>query len=127
MSRGNRAIMDRFLQAVFSGNRLTLSALVHRDFELIQGRLLPTAGHWRGIDGLLRFVEVFQQDYDPWEIDVRGYYEAPSGAIVVDLVWNARLKRTGERIETSILEKWEFEDGKVRRIQPHHFDPLPLE
>jgi hypothetical protein len=52
-------------------------------------------------------------------------YASPSGTLVVEILLKGDRKSDGGRVETSMLEKWEFEDGRIRRVKPHYFDPNP--
>lgn len=127
MPSDNIAVMNRFIKAVFAGDHEVLTGLLHSDFELLHSTTVPYAGKYRGAEGFLRFLEIFMNSFDPLDLDTGETYVAPSGALVVEIMLNGTLKTSGKRVETSMLEKWEFEDGLVRRIKPHYFDPNPAD
>lgn len=127
MSSENIAVMNRFIEAVFAGEPASLPDLLHPDFELLHSTTVPYAGTYRGADGFLRFLDIFMNSFDPLDLQTGETFVAPSGALVVEITLSGRLKSSGKRVETTMLEKWEFEDGLVRRIKPHYFDPNPAE
>ena len=127
MSSENISVMNRFIEAVFTGDHEVLPGLLHPDFELLHSTTVPYAGTYRGADGFLCFLDIFMNSFEPLDLDTGETYAAPSGALVVEITLNGTLKSSGKRVETTMLEKWEFEDGLVRRIKPHYFDPNPAD
>jgi ketosteroid isomerase-like protein len=117
--------MNRFLEAVFAGDYERLPQYLHPDFELLHSTTVPYAGVYKGSEGFLRFIHLFMDSFDPLDLQTGETFAAPSGALVVEIALAGNLKSSGRRVETTMLEKWEFEDGKVRRIKPHYFDPNP--
>lgn len=126
MSDQNVAVMNRFVAAVFAGENDKLPELLHPDFELLHASTVPYAGVYRGPEGFLRFLELFMATFDPLDMQAKETFVASSGALVVEIALAGVLKSTGQKVETTMLEKWEFEDGMVRRIKPHYFDPNPV-
>lgn len=123
MSVDNHAIMQSFLDAVLSGQTDKLSDLIHPDFELLHASTVPYAGAYKGAEGFLDFLGKFMGTFDPLNLETGEIYAAPSGALICEIVLTGAYKATGKPVSTSMLEKWEFEGGKVRRIKPHYFDP----
>jgi ketosteroid isomerase-like protein len=127
VSTENIAVMQRFLDAVFAGDHGSLPGLLHPRFELQHSTTVPYAGVYKGAEGFLRFLGIFMSSFDPLDLRPGETYVAPSGALVVEIELSGTLKSSGKRVETTMLEKWEFENGLVRRIKPQYFDPNPVE
>lgn len=121
----NVEIMNSFVGAVFAGENDKLAQYLHPDFELLHSTTVPYTGTYRGAQGFLTFLEKFMGTFDNLDMKQGETFVAPSGTIVVEIGLTGNLKTNGKRVETSMLEKWEFENGKVRRIKPHYFDPNP--
>jgi len=108
--KDNLAIADKLQAAVFAGDHDVVREIIHPDFELRQAKRIPYAEEYRGYDGFMRFLANFMGYYDIATLERTGTYFAE----------NAR--STGDKIDTTMLEKWEFEDGKVIGVTPHYFD-----
>jgi len=123
----NITVMQRFLDAVFAGDHGRLPGLLHPQFELEHSTTVPYAGVYQGAEGFLRFLDIFMSSFEPLDLRTGETYVAPSGALVVEIELSGTLRSSGKRVETTMLEKWEFENGLVRRIKPHYFDPNPVD
>lgn len=120
----NPDIQQRFVAAVFAGDSATLTSLCHADFVLEQGAAMPYAGTYRGAEGFLAFLSVFGGTYDIEKLEpVRTYACSDPDWLVSEFELVAMVKATGQRYETSLLERWQFSEGKVLNIKPHYFDP----
>lgn len=123
MSADNQAVMQQFLDAVLGGKPELLDPLIHADFELLHASTVPYAGVYQGAEGFLRFLGIFMGTFDDLTLETGETFAAPSGALICEIVLTGTYKCSGKRVRTSMLEKWEFADGKVLRIKPHYFDP----
>jgi ketosteroid isomerase-like protein len=121
----NIEIMNTFVGAVFAGENDKLPQYLHPDFELLHSTTVPYTGTYKGAQGFLTFLEKFMGSYDNLEMEQGDTYASPNGTLVVEINLKGNRKSDGKRVETSMLEKWEFEDGKIRRVKPHYFDPNP--
>ncbi len=120
--KDNLGIADKLQASVFAGDNDAVRAIIHPDFELRQAKRIPYAEEYRGFDGFMRFLANFMGYYDIQALDRIGTYFADDGAIVVEFHLIATNRSTGEKVDTTMLEKWEFADGKVFRVTPHYFD-----
>ena len=120
----NLDVQQRFVAAVFEGDAVTLTALCHTDFALEQGAAMPYAGTYRGAEGFLAFLGVFGETYDIEKLEpVRTYTCSDPDWLVSEFELVAVVKASGQRYETTLLERWQFSEGKVLNIKPHYFDP----
>ena len=120
----NPDIQQRFVAAVFAGDSATLAALCHDDFVLEQGETMPYAGTYRGAEGFLRFLGIFGETLDIEKLEpVRSYLCSDPDWLVSEFDLVATVKATGQRYATSLLERWQFSQGKVITIKPHYFEP----
>lgn len=123
MPADNLAIQKCFLAAFAAGDMVTVASLLHADFSITEPPSLPYAGVYHGPDGFADFAGRFVGMLDIAALEGTGTYVSDSGSIVGEIVIQATHKETGAKIDTTILEKWDFADGKVIRITPHYFDP----
>jgi uncharacterized protein len=120
----NLAVQERFIAAVFAGDTATLTALCAPDFVLEQGPAMPYAGTYRGAEGFLRFLDIFAETLDIERLEpVRTYGAENPDWLVSEFVIESRVKASGARYDTTLLERWQFRDGKVASIRPHYFAP----
>lgn len=119
----NLAVQERFVAAALGGDTATLRELADPAMLLSQGEGMPYKGAYTGADGFLRFMGIFG---DTLEIEklapVRVYETADPDFLVCEFELESRLKATGERYDTTMLEQWRFKGGKVVNIKPHYFD-----
>lgn len=121
----NAQIQERFVAAVFAGDADTIRALCAPEFELHEGSGLPFAGTYRGAQGFLEFLRLFGETFDIQELaPVRTYTTDDPDWLVGELTLRAILRASGKRFESSLLEMWQFRDGKVLSIKPHYFNAV---
>ena len=120
----NIDIQERFVAAVFAGDTATLARLCHADFMLEQGAAMPYAGTYRGPKGFLAFLGIFGETFDIEKLEqLRTYLCSDPDLLVSEFDLVAVVRATGQRFETSLLERWQFSGGKVIGIKPHYFEP----
>ena len=121
----NLKIQEQFVSAVFAGDADTIRSLCSPDFELHEGSGLPFAGIYRGADGFLEFLGVFNETFDIEElVPVRTFTTDDPDWLIGELNLRATVRASGQRFESSLLEMWQFRDGKVVRIKPHYFNAV---
>ena len=54
---------------------------------------------------------------------VRSYLCDDPDWLVSEFDLIATVKTTGQRYETTLLERWQFSEGKVITVLPHYFEP----
>jgi ketosteroid isomerase-like protein len=119
----NLAVADRIMAAFFSGDSEEIRALVAEDFVLEPSRDALHHDVYRGSDGFLRFMEKFAAVYDLKESHRANVYAAMEGeALTFELHLRGTVRGSGNAFDTSLLEIWDFRDGKLCRIVPHWFD-----
>jgi hypothetical protein len=120
--KDNLALADKLQASVFAGEHDAVRAIIHPDFELHQARRIPYAGEYKGYDGFMRFLANFMGWYDIHTLERTGTFFADNGDVVVEFHLVATARSTGEKVDTTMLEKWEFKDGQVIGVKPHYFD-----
>ncbi len=120
--KDNLALADKLQASVFAGDHDAVRAIIHPDFELRQAKRIPYADEYRGYDGFMRFLANFMGWYDIATLERTGSFFSDNGDIVVEFHLVATARSTGEKVDTTMLEKWEFKDGKVIGVTPHYFD-----
>ena len=123
----NPDIQQRFVAAVFAGDAATLTALCHANFVLHQGGAMPYAGTYRGAEGFLQFLGIFAETLEVEKLEtVRIYSCDDPDWLVSEFDVVATVKATGQRYETTLLERWQFSGGKVVSVKPHYYEPPGL-
>ena len=120
--KDNLEIADRLQASVFAGDHEAVRAIIHPDFELRQAKRIPYCEEYKGYDGFMRFLANFMGYYDISMLERIGSYFADDGTIVVEFHMVATARSSGDKVDTTMLEKWEFKDGKVIGVTPHYFD-----
>jgi ketosteroid isomerase-like protein len=121
----NLAVLKRFTGAVARGDSDTILALCAPSFALREGSGLSFAGTYHGGEGFLRFLGIFVDALEIERLETTRIYQAGDPAFVVaEMELRARVRATGKVFESSLLERWRFEDGKVAEITPHYFNAM---
>jgi len=121
----NRALIDRFVTSVFSGDSATLLSLCDPEFVLHEGSGLSFGGTYRGGEGFLSFLGLFNETLEIARLEpIRTYLTDDPDWIVCEFELEATVKTTGKTFASSLLERWHFRDGKVLEIKPHYFDAM---
>ncbi|MBV1688238.1 hypothetical protein KRR38_11265 [Novosphingobium sp. G106] len=95
------------------------------EFELNEGSGLPFAGTYRGADGFLEFLGLFNDTFDIEQMaPVRTFITDDPDWLIGELNLRATLREGGELFETSLLEMWQFKNGQVVSIKPHYFNAV---
>lgn len=123
MPHDNDAILDRWLAAVFGGDRAALAGMMHPDFALHQAAGLPYGGVLKGPEGFDRFWKSFSESFEIEALDAVDRFRSAGGDIVLKFRFRGRVKATGTPFDTTILESFTFRDGKLLSIAPHWFEP----
>ena len=121
----NLRIQEQFVSAVLAGDADTIRSLCAPEFELHEGSGLPFAGTYRGADGFLKFLGVFNDTFDIEELaPVRIFTTDDPDWLIGELNLRATLRANQKRFESSLLEMWQFSNGKVVSIKPHYFNAV---
>jgi ketosteroid isomerase-like protein len=119
----NQDVMGQFVTAALSGDGETLKSLCAPGMVLEQGSGMPYRGTYRGGEGFMHFLGVFGETFDIEKLDlVRTYQTDDPDWLVSEFDVRATVKATGAPYATSLVETWQFEDGKVLSIKPHYFN-----
>ena len=119
----NAVVKKQFVSAVFSGDHDTIRRLVHDDFELHEGSSVPFAGVYRGTDGFIEFLGVFEATFDIKRLEEAGAFaSADPDRMAFQFELEAVLRAGGITFTSSLVEIWQFKDGKVARITAHYFN-----
>jgi ketosteroid isomerase-like protein len=116
------AILDRWLAAVFGGDKAALAAMMDPGFELHQSPALPYGGVLKGPEGFDHFWRSFGEAFEVEALDEVDRFRSDGGAIVLKFHFRGRAKASGKPFDTTILESFYFRDGKVLSIAPHWFE-----
>jgi len=121
----NLAVLERFTGAVMAGDGETVKALCAPGFALHEGSGLSFAGTYRGGDGFLAFFGVFVETLEIERLETTRIYQADDPDFVIaEMELRAKVRETGKVFESSLLERWQFQDGKVAEIKPHYFNAM---
>lgn len=124
-SSRNIQVQQQFVAAVFAADANTIRALADPAFELHEGSGLPFAGTYRGADGFLEFLRIFGQTFDIERLDpIRSYESQDPDRIAFEFDLRATVRGTRRLFESTLIEIWNFRDGRVLSIKPHYFNSL---
>ena len=119
----NIAIKDRWVEAVFAGDKDTIRELIDPEFELHQPPGLAYEGVYRGVDGFFDFLDRFLAAYDLESLEPTALYveQSDPDALALEFQIKGILRATGTRFESPQFECWNFRDGKVVSIRVFWF------
>lgn len=125
MENSNVAIKDRWVEAVFAGDKDTLRELADPELELHQPPGTPYAGIYRGSDGFLEFLDRFTAAYDLESLEQTALYVEQSDPDRLALGFHIRgvLRDSGRAFESPQFECWDFRDGRIVKITVFWFQP----
>jgi len=119
----NLEVQRSFVEAVFASDAQTIRELAAPDFKLFEGSGLPFAGVYEGAEGFLAFLGTFVDTFEIEKLEpVRHYASDDPDKLAFEFDFQAKVKATGETLETSIVELWQFRNGKVEAIRAHYFN-----
>lgn len=119
----NNIVKQKFVASVFSGDFDTIRQLVHDNFELHEGSGTGFAGIYRGAAGFIEFLGIFAATFDIKRLEEAGAYvsdDPDSMAFLFEL--EAVLRSNGAPFSSTLVEAWQFRDGKVAKIIAHYFN-----
>lgn len=109
------ALLDRFYTALRALSTSELALCVADDFVLDwQGTAsIPWAGQWRGVPGLLTFVEKLNSNLEI--LDVQRIHELEQGTVtVVVLKGHWRIKASGHEIRAMAANLFTFSGERIQ-------------
>lgn len=114
----NHETKTRFVSALFANDWDTMATLVHPSFELREPEALPYGGIYKGLDGFKKCWELIPQSSHKAEhLDtLHTYFTESPDHIFVELDFRGTRRDTGEKIESLVMEKFEFRDGKISAV-----------
>jgi ketosteroid isomerase-like protein len=88
--------------------------VIHQDAELnFEGPTsIPWAGNWRGRDGWLSFFQSLGHNADEIALQMQPFAVDDDRVVAVGR-YQARVKKTGKRIDSPLVHLWTLRDGKV--------------
>lgn len=126
MANANLEVMQRFVAAALGGDGDALKSLCADSMVLEQGSSMPYAGVYHGGEGFLQFLGIFGDTFEIEQLDlVRTYQADDPDWLVAEFVIRATVKATGKPYASTLIETWNFQNGKVAMIKPHYFNPPP--
>jgi ketosteroid isomerase-like protein len=126
----NLSVKQQFVSAVFAGDKDTLRRLADPQFELHEGSGMPFAGVYRGAEGFIAFLDIFMAAFDIRRLEETGAYTSEDpDQMVFAFELEATYRPTGTDFTSSLIEAWQFSNGKVLKIVAHYLNsplhPVP--
>jgi ketosteroid isomerase-like protein len=121
----NHETKSKFVDALFANDWEAMKPLVHPTlFELREPAALPYGGIYKGLDGFKRCWELIpQSSHRADHLDtLHSYFAEDPDRIIVELDFKGTRTDTGEKIESRVLEQFEFVDGLISAIVLYWFD-----
>ena len=75
---------------------------------------IPWCGDWRGRDGWLRFFETLGQNLEEIKVSMEPF-AAQGDNVVMSGRYQARVKRTGRKVDVPLVHLWTVRNGLVVR------------
>ena len=123
--RDSKNVVRDFLSAARQGDRARMADLLHPQVEIHEAGSLPFAGVHRGLEGFQALTrQVFTRFIDT-QVSIERLF-AQGDTVVVEMRLSGRCKRSGDPFEMPVLELWDLEDARIRRITPFYYDTAKM-
>lgn len=99
-----------------------VEALLHPDFVLHEAEILPFGGEWKGKDALQRCAAAMYGTWAEAKVDIHDITGGDSWAVTV-LTLTMTPKGGDETFSQTVCEAGSFEDGLLKDLRIHYFDP----
>jgi hypothetical protein len=118
----NLETKKRFVEAIFAGDWATFEQLCHPEFELHEPSALPYGGVYKGVDGFQTFWKT-PKGHVTNHLETLGvYFTENPDEIIAELGMRGSLPGSEAQFPCSLMEKFAFADGKVRKLTVYFFD-----
>jgi ketosteroid isomerase-like protein len=118
----HRKFCEDFLAATRSGDAAALGAMLHPEFSVEEASGLPYAGVYKGVDGWIALSRAVVGTWSKFKIAPIAYPGETENTFTVRFAISGVSRKTGQAFETTVLELWQFKDGKLLEIAPYYFD-----
>jgi len=78
--------------------------------------VIPWAGNWQGRDGWAKFFQTLGENADEITLQMQPFAAQGDNVVTVGR-YQARVKRTGKRIDSPLVHLWTICNGKVMKCQ----------
>jgi ketosteroid isomerase-like protein len=124
LHHANHEIKKRFVDALFAKDWDTVRELCHPDIVLREPKALPYGGDYKGYEGFREcWDKIPVAGHKAESLDtLRTFFSEDPNTIIVELDFKGTMTSTGERVDSIVLEQFDFKDGKVIAILVYWFD-----
>lgn len=119
----NRSFCETFLAAMGAGDYATLGTMLAPGFVVHEAQGLPYAGSFHGLDGWKDLAGRVRRTWSGLRVIPLEIHDAGE-VIVLRLHLTGRGRETGIELDTTVLELWRLQDGKLLEILPYYWDTL---
>ena len=85
-------------------------------FEYEAGGAVGASGSFRGLEGFMRFLEQFWEEFDEAHVEPQELIDA-GDSVLAATSFRGRGKQSGVEVNMEVFQLWTFRDGKVIRGQ----------
>ena len=123
MSNPNLGLKERFLAAVWANDHAGMDACLHPEFVLRQAAGHPYGGSYRGTQGFVDGIAKLTAAYEIEQLDnIYTFGSDNPDVLAFEFLFRGKVTATGKAFETTVIEHWNFRDGKIFSIAPHWFE-----
>ena len=123
---GYQTFCERFMAATQADDGAMLGTMLHPDFLVEEAAGLPYGGTYRGLDGWRTLSKAVTSTWSKFRIKPIAYPGESETHCTVRFAISGVSRKTGRAFATTVLELWEFADGRLLRIDPYYFDTHAL-
>ena len=123
--RDSKDVVRDFLSAARQGDRASMADLLHPQVEIHEAGSLPFAGVHRGLEGFQALTRQVFTRFIGTQVSIERLF-AQGDTVVVEMRLSGRCKRSGDPFEMPVLELWDLEDARIRRITPFYYDTAKM-
>jgi uncharacterized protein len=122
----SKSLVMAFISALKRGDMDGMRALLHPDFAVSEADGLPYAGIYRGGDGWQKLCRAVITVWKKFHIELLELVCESDTQAVVRFAISGRSSVSGREFNSTVLELWRIDDGKIREILPYYWDTHEL-
>ncbi len=122
----HREFCERFLAAMSVGDFDTQGAMLDESFVVHEAEGLPYAGDYHGIAGWRALSKAVVATWGGFALKPMEFLGETADTFVVRFRISGRSRKTGKTFDSTVLELWKFNDGRLWEITPYYWDTHAL-
>lgn len=119
----NRQAVEVFIAAFERGDSAAQAEMIHPDVVFCSPQSLPYGGEWCGLQGWQALRSAIADAWSELSLTIeRVLGDERDDCFVVLAKFSARSRFNGQLYASEVMEKWQWCDGQLLRVEPFYWD-----